>query len=177
MIKGSVKLVCVSVVGLFSYGAVMGFSSITLVSPVAVAIGCAAVSAAIYPLAGKLWQRILSVSGHVLPILCHLVVVTGIVMALFYLLNFIFAAKDTLHKEAAVVENKYTETRYQSKRISRNRYVRGDPYPVYYIDVSLPGGWRKPMQIDLKKYNKIRQGDTLQIPVACGLFGVSVMKR
>ncbi len=76
-----------------------------------------------------------------------------------------------------MVERLYTETHHRSKRVGRNRYVKGEPYKVYYMEVSLPGGWRKPIHLDRARYSATHLGDTIAIPVGRGLFGLSVIKR
>ena len=97
-------------------------------------------------------------------------------MALFYALNFCFVSKSSLHTERAVVSVS-TPRPTTAASVGRNRYVKGEPYKVYYMEVSLPGGWRKPIHLDRARYSATHLGDTIAIPVGRGLFGLSVIKR
>lgn len=96
---------------------------------------------------------------------------------LFYFSNSHFAKEGSLHKEKVVVERVYSETHYRSKRISRNRHVRGEPYKLYYIDVAFQSGHSKKLSVDLHQYRRIDRGDTLTLDVEKGLWGIAVIRR
>ncbi|MCI9042394.1 MAG: hypothetical protein HFJ93_00540 [Muribaculaceae bacterium] len=177
MRKHSVTIVVIVMLTMMAYGAALGFATITLVNPWGPALACLALAVVSYPLAARLWRRVVGSRFGWLPPLCHVVLATGVAMALFYALNFCFVSKSSLHTERAVVERLYTETHHRSKRVGRNRYVKGEPYKVYYMEVSLPGGWRKPIHLDRARYSATHLGDTIAIPVGRGLFGLSVIKR
>lgn len=159
-----------------AYGAVAGLSRVTLVSPVAPLLASMVGAAALFPLFRRLWGRIAGRAAAWIGLVCHIVAVTGLLAATFYLLNYCLAPQESRHSEAAVVERRYTETHYRSKRVGRNRYVRGEPYDTYHIEVRLPSGWTRPLEVNLRSYRGYREGDTVQIPVARGMLGFPVIK-
>jgi len=92
-------------------------------------------------------------------------------------LNFMLTDFSSLPEVKAEVVDKYSETHYRSRRVGRNRYTRGEPYKVYYLDLRLPDGRLKEMSATLGQYNRRHKGDTVALPVERGLFGVPVIKR
>lgn len=95
--------------------------------------------------------------------------------AAFYSANFIFSSSD--HKLTEVsIERKYTKTRHRSKRVGRNRYVQGEPYTVFYIDIRFPDGRERSLEIKGTEYMKCRKNGKATIETARGLFGPEVIK-
>lgn len=79
---------------------------------------------------------------------------------------------DTPHDMPAVASRVYKETRYKTRRVSRRVYARGAPYKVTCIDVTLPNGDTRSFDVSKKVYNAVSKGDTVDIPVTTGLFGL-----
>ena len=104
-------------------------------------------------------------------------VATGVVAGAFFILNFALADTSTAHREQAVIERKYRETRYRQKRVSRNRYVRGEPYYEYYFDVRYANGATKAMLVRADRYRRLDAGDTINVDISRGLFGFPVVKK
>lgn len=89
--------------------------------------------------------------------------------------NYTFGSDDT-HREEAVVERLYTKTEHTTKRVGR-RYVRtGEPYKVYYIELSFRNGRKKDIRLGRKGFGGHRKGDTLELELAEGIFGIPVIK-
>lgn len=105
------------------------------------------------------------------------VIAAGVAAGLFFILNFAFADSSTNHREQAVIERKYRETHYRSKRVGRNRYVRGEPYYEYYFDVCYSNGSTKAMPVNFDRYRRLDAGDTIDVDISRGLFGFAVVKR
>lgn len=95
---------------------------------------------------------------------------------LFYAVNYYGSDKDSAVKHQAEVTRKFTEEHYQVRRVSRNRAVRGRKYKVYRIDVALPGGHVKRIDVPAGRYSKIKKGGKLELSVEKGFFGVPVIK-
>lgn len=150
-------------------GASVALSNLTLVPfiwPAAVALAVAILTG--LPAAG--WWRWLTGSKHRLPnFLCH-IVCTGItLLTMFYTLNYCCA-------DDATVVRKYALTRYKSRRIRRNVYGRGEPYTVYCIDFRYACGIEKRKELNASSYRRTHTGDTIDVSVRRGLFGINVVK-
>ena len=78
--------------------------------------------------------------------------------------------------QEATVVGKHSETRYHTKRISRNRTTRGEPYNVYFISFRLPDGRMKELEIPAGKYVKTRINSSLKIHIEDGMLGFPVIK-
>lgn len=124
----------------------------------------------------RLWMRITGFTNFLPNYLCHSVC-TGVVgLALFYVCNYAFAADEGGHTEKSVVKEKFTKVRHKKRRVSRNRYVLGDAYYVYYVKVKFDNGLDKEFQVDCTRYRRLHEGDTLMFSVSDGCFGIPVIK-
>lgn len=169
--------IILSVIALFSYAASYSLGNNTMTSfPVVTGVSFA-VASAISFLAIPFWRKVTGSENTGINIAANIIFMTGLLAALFYTLNFAFSENATRHTEPAVVINKYIEVRHHSKRVSRNRYVRGEAYNVYYIDLTFENGSIKPFPLKQNLYSKISVGDTISVPVEKGLFGIPVIKR
>lgn len=75
----------------------------------------------------------------------------------------------------AIVQKRYTETRYRSRRVSRKVYVRGNPYKVYFTDIIFPDGAKASVETNFKSYKAIRTDDTVIITRGAGVMGWEVL--
>ena len=124
----------------------------------------------------RLWRRITAREKPFWNYLCHTVMMTGMLAAVFYISNYALADDSTYHEEETVLVRKYRETRHHSKRLSRARYVRGDPYYVYYMEVKFANGRTRELQIPANKYIRLKKGQKLRLPVARGFWNVPVIR-
>lgn len=175
VIRGRWAVIVICVLTVLCYGGVFGLARLTLVNPWYPALGGVAVAAAAYIPAGRAWAGITGCSNRFVAFLSHLVAATGLVLALFYTLNYCIPRTGSSHIEEAEVVRRYSETRYTQKRVARNRYVRGEPYNAYFVEVRLPGGWERSFQIPLQRYNSTQPGKKLRMEMKLGLFGIPVV--
>lgn len=85
----------------------------------------------------------------------------------------------------AEVVRVYSETRHRTKRVARNRYTRGEPYKVYYMDVRLPDGQERKRSISLERYNRFARSnhrrrqrpDSVDLHLTKGALGLTVIER
>ncbi len=105
------------------------------------------------------------------------VVVFSSLIGLFYILNFYNTDAASVREYSAPVIRKYTQDRYHTRRVSRNRVVRGDKYRVYFITIELPDGRLKKIEVSLSQYNRIKTEKQLSLQLETGLFGVPVIKN
>jgi len=170
------KIIISIIATLLCYGSIIGLSSATLINPwfpIVTALAFAAITG--FAFAQK-WEKFTNTASFILNYICHLIAVTGVFCASFYIVNYAFADSTTTHTVKAVVERRYSETRYKSKRIRRNVYGRGEPYKVYYMELKFDNGMRKARYINLKKFNRIRKGDTVKVDIARGALYIPVIK-
>lgn len=102
---------------------------------------------------------------------------TSLFAASFYVLNYACSDKQTRVSEQVAVVEKYSKTRYHSKRVSRNRYTRGEAYNVYFFKIEFANGTVKEYETVVNKYRNTDVGDSIQVSVEKGLFGPEVIKR
>lgn len=167
--------ILVVLVVLVCYGASAGLQGLTLVRwwvPVAVCVALAAGSGVVL---WRWWPRLTGIRAPWVNYLCHIVVLTGVLLALMMGLNRAFA-RDAGRTVEVRVERKYTETHYRQKRVGR-RYVRGEPYKAYYIEVSFPTGQRKSFGVGTGQYLRVWQGAKLHVRVERGFLGMPVIDR
>ena len=79
------------------------------------------------------WQRITASDKMFVNYLCHLVVASGLLMALTFGFNSGLADGSTLHAERCVVENLRVEEHYRSNRVTRHVYRPGQKYYVHEV--------------------------------------------
>ncbi len=95
----------------------------------------------------------------------------------FYTLNSSFADASTQQEVKATVVRKYSEKHYRTRRLSRNRAVRGEAYYRYYVELELPDGRHKPLEVSTDNYVHMRRGQTMTLYSETGLFGIPVIRR
>lgn len=175
--RGIIVAMVVVIVSILSYGAIFALNGLTLISfwiPLAVAVFLATASGlALW----RVWARITRRSGLALNMLLNTLVLTGPLLALFYIINYACADNRTDHTEQVVVERLYSKTRHHTRRISRRHYTQGEAYKVYYTDIRFADGRQKSFSIPYSKYSRLRSGDTLSLGLYRGGFGVPVIKQ
>lgn len=105
------------------------------------------------------------------------VVSTGVALAALYAVNYFGAPATAAHDERVPVERLYTETHYHTKRISRGRYGRGEPYQVYFAEIRFADGRRKDISLRAGQYRRLHVGDSLNLCLEEGALGMTVLRR
>ncbi len=172
----SVLVGIIIAVCLLSYGAALALVSRTLISgwiPFVVSFFITVLSGTTL---WKAWRKITETENFWINYICHIVASTGIVTTLLLGCNYYFADADTLHTETVTIERKYTKTRHRSKRVGRRYTTSGEPYKVYYMEIKFSDGRLKEQSLTFERYRKVKKGMSLELPVAKGLFGISVIE-
>lgn len=179
------SIITVSLAVIIFYGTALTLFGMTLVRPVWI-VGASVVLAAVTAVAfWQKWEALTRTGSVALNVACHLVAATGLFMAVILGINYFGRhASESVPVRAAIVKV-YSETRYRSKRVSRNRYTRGEPYKVYFMDVQLPDGSQRKRSISLRFYNRYaRSGhlrrqcpDSVDLMLTPGALGMTVMER
>lgn len=170
----TVLLVFLTIMG---YGAAAAISGRTMISLPAVAAASFAVAALLGLAIAVRRGGFLGIRNVVAATTVAALMLTGLIAGGFLTVNYALSQTASARTEPVAVVSKYQEKHYRSKRISRNRYTRGDPYYVHCIDIRFRGGKECRLQIGLEKYRRVSRGDTLQATVERGLMGFSVLKN
>lgn len=179
-----ILIITVSMAVIIFYGATLALFGMTLVRPVWVVAGAAVFAAASCLAFGRKWAALTGTRNFVINVICNLVAVTGLAMALFLGVNYFGRNKTETVSVRAEVLRVYPETHYRTKRLARNRYTRGEPYKVYYMDVRLPDGRERKREIPLKRYNRyVRSShirhtrpDSVDLRLTPGALGLTVIE-
>ncbi|MDE5791141.1 MAG: phage holin family protein [Muribaculaceae bacterium] len=171
----ALALVGVVFILIFSLGAVIALQSLTMIRwwiPLLFSGVMAALSGTVL---WRMWQRLTGNYSFTLNFICHFVFFTLLLSGLFYTINFA-GANDNARKEKAPVICKFKEKHYRSRRVGRNRYVRGPEYYEYYVKVEFPKGKEKNIQLPFSTYKGIKQDRDLTLSLSRGLLGVDVIR-
>ena len=88
-----------------------------------------------------------------------------------------FADRSKLHTEKAVVTAHYKQEHDRTRRVRRGRYIpTGEKYYTYSLEIMLRNGEAKTISVPLSRYNNVRNGDSVSVPVCKGLLGVTVLQ-
>ena len=109
--------------------------------------------------------------------LVTLVVCTSLFSVGFYALNYYKSDSSTRTECRAELLRKYSEEHYHTRRVGRNRVVRGRKYYVYKVEVAFSDGLTKKLEVPAQKYSKASVGKPLTVSVEKGCFGVPVVKE
>lgn len=127
-------------------------------------------------LMARVWPRLFPAASVPVRLLLHFLY---FVPAFFFLLlgaNRIGANSESAREERVEVTRKFKEKRYHTRRLSRNRAVRGEPYYTYHTTVVFPDGRSKTLQIGADDYGRISLTSGLTLTVNEGLWGWAIME-
>lgn len=138
-------------------------------------VGMAAVIAMLTFPAYRRWKWLTTEDGTVVNFLCHLTCVGVIAYALFLSGNYYLSDAASLQEEEVVVQRKYQQTRKQTRRVGRHRYVADGVRKEYYLSVLFGNGMEKDLRVSLSVYNRTRMGGTRRMALQKGFFGLPVV--
>ena len=169
-----VALVFLTFIG---YGAAISLSARTMIWFPAVVLTSFAIAALLGVAIAVRRGGFLGIRNRILASGVAALILTGVLSGAFLTLNYVFTADGSAHTERVAVTRKYREKHYRSKRVSRNRYTRGEPYYEHCIDIEFDNGKVCQIKLGMEKYRRVSTGDTLQATIEKGLFGFPVMKN
>ncbi len=151
------------------------FYQVTLVDLPGPAAGGAALGMLSSFVLWKPWRR-LTRSRRWLPnAACQAVSCSVALVCLFFFCNYVFADRENTREEKVAIVEKHTSTRHRSRRVGRARYIQGEAYTVYDIDVRFSSGFVREMQVSVGDYSRYRVGDSIRLSVARGWLGMPVI--
>ncbi|MBD5213312.1 MAG: hypothetical protein HDS75_00630 [Bacteroidales bacterium] len=170
-----VLLILLILITISAYGILIALADLTMVS-LGWVLTCTIPVAAVVAIAWRGGFSVLfGIDNAIVNKLISVVVFTGVITAGFYGINFWMAKESTAHQERAVVIGKHRETRHRTRRVGR-RYLPGEAYYIYYIDLQYPDGEVKPRQVKIGRFNHTRTGDTISVGIEMGALGFPVIK-
>ncbi|MBD5224528.1 MAG: hypothetical protein HDS68_00955 [Bacteroidales bacterium] len=125
----------------------------------------------------RIWMRLTGSVSFFPNFICQAVFAWSLLLFGFYVTNYGFASEASKHVEDVTVEGVYSKTHYKSRRVGRGRYVRGEPYKVYYMEVSLADGRLKELSVTRDESRRLRKGTVLPLTFERGFWGAPVIKR
>ncbi len=124
----------------------------------------------------KFRNPLISTTKFILKYLTYSVCITGVIAGLIFSLNYLCSDTSSQTTVSAKVIEKYTKTRYHTKRVGRRYTGQGKPYKVYYIVAELPDGRTKEFGLTLSQYNRTRRNSEIQLTLETGLLSIPVIK-
>ena len=121
------------------------------------------------------WRWITGCGRMWLNYILHTAMASLMICCAIYLGNQL-GASDRGDTAVATVTKVYSETRYHSKRIARNRYVRGEPYKVYFASLRFENGLERDIPISDSRYRRLRPDMILGVGVSRGGLGYDVIR-
>lgn len=142
--------------------------------PWSVSLGIALISGVF---AWKIWIPLTSSMRFIINFPIHLMAVTAICGFLIFTTNYVWADAQSRKIVNAEVCNRYSKTRYHTKRVGRHYTAKGNPYKGYYIEIEFPDGRKKEAGVSLSQYSRIKKGSKLMVAVEKGFLSMPVMKE
>lgn len=173
--KRAIAMVALLFIVIILAGLAVSLQGKTLVEwwkPAAICLVPACVAAA---LLGDAMRRLTHSEMRLLNASVMLILSFSLFLGAFYTLNYCKSDPDTATTQYASVIRKFTEERYSSKRVGR-RYVRGEKYKVYRLEMQLPDGSTKEIDTTVEQYVNIRKGQNLTLSIENGFLGLKVIK-
>lgn len=124
-----------------------------------------------YPL-----RKISGISHPVANVAIALAATFALIIGAYYTLNYTLSDPSTAHTIEARVSSKYTQKRYHTRRVGRNRYIRDREYTAYRIAYRLPDGTVRHTDVKIEQYLRLRTGSRVDLRAERGLFGPTVIK-
>lgn len=104
-------------------------------------------------------------------VLLNILFFTPVICCIALIIN--FSGQHDPLREDAVVTRLYTETRHQTKRVSRKHYIQGPAYKVYFMELNLSSSGKINVETTHKNYKTLMKGDEVSICRYRGLLGLS----
>lgn len=120
-----------------------------------------------------LWRWMTGTRNVAINLIGHIVFTFPLLLCAALTINYATSGKHATREEVAVTRV-YKETRYKTRRVSRKTYVRGAPYPVYFIEIRFHDGRSKDIEVLKKTYDRVSKGDTIGVDVSKGKLGMTV---
>lgn len=100
-----------------------------------------------------------------------------ILLGTFYSLNFFLSDHSTQRTADTKVAALFGERHQHSRRVGRNRYVRGETYMEYYARILLPDSTTLKKKVPVDEYVRLRAGQRATLHMEDGLFGIPVIRN
>ncbi|WP_286528806.1 hypothetical protein [Duncaniella freteri] len=106
--------------------------------------------------------------------MCHSVFAAVLLTFAFFALNNMLADSASERADTAVVTGHFREEHHRHRRVGRRYVANGEVYYTYKLQLKLSDGRTKFVEMPLKNYRRIHDGDSASVVLRDGLFGVPV---
>lgn len=156
---GVLLLIAIAGLSFFMYGR-------TIVSPstilgLSAACGCAV--AAVIAITSHENRIVRSLVGFIAGICFSSAIILGI--------NYLGADSTQTHMEPVKITKKYTEQRNVTRRSGRRYIPSGEKRTVYFMEFETTAGRKKSVEINVKRFSRIRTGQQMEVDMTPGILG------
>lgn len=122
------------------------------------------------------WRWLTREDAMWLNYMCHAVCTAIVLTFAFFALNTMPVDRTAARPEPGVVKEHYREERRKTRRVGRRYVASGEKYYIYKLLIELADGQTKLVTVDNGRYRQVHNGDSLTVPVADGLLGLTVIE-
>ena len=173
--KRETVIIILILIVIFLSAAVVAFYDTTLINPLIPALASVALGLSTALWLWKIWRPITGSQKMAWNFICHTIFFSILMGGLFYICNLAFADKSEINETQVEIVGKYHKVRHHMRRISRNRYARGEAYNTYHLKVRFDNSTTRELTLPLGKYRHYQIGDSLNLPIAKGALGAPII--
>lgn len=140
-----------------------------------VACSVAVCVAAWFPLR-RVWEWISDIRQPIIVALIHLAATGAWGGAGVLWVNYAFAHKDEGRPMEAEVVRRFYRTHDRTRRTGRRSYVKVGEYKTWHIELLMPNGMNREVEVTHRKMQKLDKGDTLTLTALPGALGFTVIR-
>ncbi len=127
--------------------------------------------------AGQKWSFLTTIASRPVNRLVHTVAITVVLTCCAMGANYMWADKESAVEVETQVERKLRKEHQRTRRVGRHRYVNDGVWYSYHLEVRMPDGRLKTIEVSRGEYSRAREGSVKVLPLQQGLFGIPVIKK
>lgn len=127
--------------------------------------------------AGNKWSWLTTVASRPINRTVHTLAVTVILTCCVIGANYFWTSKDSAVEVETVVEAKVRKEHQRTRRVGRNRYINAGVWYSYHLQVRMPDGRLKTIEVGRGEYSRAREGSVKKLTLQEGLLGIPVIKK
>lgn len=127
--------------------------------------------------AGQKWSVLTTTSNRPLNRTVHALATTVVLTCCVIGANYLWTKEDSAVGVETVVESKVRKEHQRTRRVGRHRYVNAGVWYSYHLDVRMPDGRLKTIEVSRGEYSRSREGNVKKLTLQQGLLGIPVIKK
>lgn len=129
------------------------------------------------PMLFRKWATLTNMRYAIINILCNLFVAGSFSYTLFLGVNYWWANDTSATQVETTVVKKFKRAHTKYRRVSRRTRVADGHWYSYHLELELPDGRHKAVEVPFSTYKKTRTNNTRSITVERGLLGMDIIKN